>query len=71
MIVRIEFIEFTIDSKRFSKFYDFTKPEKIIFDFIENVSHKIPDANGEFRLICCIGKSTPILVLLGVLFRVQ
>ena len=28
MIVRIEFIEFTIDSKRFSKFYDFTKPGK-------------------------------------------
>ena len=48
------FIEFTTDSKHFSKFYNFTKPEKIIFDFIENVSRKIPDANGEFRLICCI-----------------
>ena len=57
MIVRRigdRFIEFSIDYKRFSKLYDFTKSEKIIFDFIENVSRKIPNANGEFRLICCI-----------------
>ena len=28
------FIEFSIDYKHFSKVYDFTKPEKMIFDFI-------------------------------------
>ena len=57
MIVRRignRFIEFSVDYHRFSEVYDFTKPEKIIFDLIENVSSKIPDANCEFHLICCI-----------------
>ena len=55
-----QFIEFSIDYQRFSKVYDFTKSEKIIFDFIENVSRKIPDANGEFCFICCIVNQSAI-----------
>ena len=54
------FIEFSVDYHRFSKVFEFSNPEKIIFDFIENVSRKIRDANGEFCLICCIVNQSPL-----------
>ena len=74
------FIELSVDYHHFPRVYDFTKPENIIFDFIEIILHKIPDANGEFCLICCVvnqqqklreGKFIQVLVLQQVLFKVQ
>ena len=38
------------------------KLEKIITDFIENVLHKIPDVNGEFRLIWSIVNQSAVEV---------
>ena len=49
-----KYIEFSIDYARFEKDYDFKNPEKVLNEFTENVSRVIPDANGEFRLVCCI-----------------
>ena len=48
------FMEFSIDYTRHGKIYDFKDPDKIINDFIENVTRLVPEANGDFRLICCI-----------------
>ena len=47
-------MEFNIDYKRHSNVYDFKNPDKVIGDFIENVARHLFEAEGEFRLICCI-----------------
>ena len=47
-------MEFNIDYKRHSNVYDFKNPDKVIGDFIENVARHLSEAEGEFRLICCI-----------------
>ena len=49
-----KFIEFSIDYSQHGKIYNFKDPEKVLNDFIDNVARVIPEANGEFRLICCI-----------------
>ena len=48
------FMEFSIDYTRHGKIYDFKNLDKIINDFIENVARFVPEANGEFRSICCV-----------------
>ena len=48
------FLEYSIDYKRFSKQYDFKNPDKIIREFIDNVSAKLEDNEGEFHLVSCI-----------------
>ena len=48
------FIEFSIDLNRFGKIYGFKNLEKVLNEFIENISREIPDAVGEFHLIFCI-----------------
>ena len=38
--------------------YDFKNPDRVIYDFTENFSRHINEAEGEFRLICCIINQT-------------
>ena len=53
-----KFIELSIDYRRHMNLYDFKNPDKVIYDFIENVSRHINEAESEFRLICCIINQT-------------
>ena len=49
-----KFMEFSIEYKHHSNVYDFKNSDKVIGDFIENVARHLSEAEGEFRLICCI-----------------
>ena len=46
-----KYLKFSINFDRHKKFYDFYTPEKVIRQFIEDVALKIPNEEGEFKLI--------------------
>ena len=54
------FIEFSINFNRFGKICDFKVPEKVLNEFIENISEELPDVVGEFRLVFCIVNQSPM-----------
>ena len=46
-----KYLEFSINYDKHKNFYDFYTPEKVIRQFIEDVFLKIPNEEGEFKLV--------------------